>query len=107
MSATVTVTEAHSQTTRRIGKCRKCRTAFTQLVRPGGEHEAFNWYYENGTPVSEATICCGRGVVFNEVRGTMNTKIVCNAKCWLGKSIDCSCECGGANHGKAHRRHAH
>lgn len=106
----MTTAQTTAQTTaftRRLGKCRKCRTAFTQFVRPGAEREAFNWYREDGSPVTEATICCGRAVVFDEIKGTFNTNVVCSTKCWLGKSIDCSCECGGANHGKAHRGHAH
>lgn len=45
---------------------------------------------------------CGRRVLGEPVRGTMNKRIPCDARCTNAVGPACSCSCGGANHGGGH-----
>jgi hypothetical protein len=81
-----------------IGMCRKCRKHHSELVliMPEGNYKQLDG------SLREPVRCCGRVVVMRRVKGEYNPKIPCNAKCLMGKSLDCSCSCGGLNHGKGH-----
>lgn len=92
------MTATETRTARLLGKCRRCRKHFSQLAlrRDDGVYLC-----EDGSP-REPVFCCGRVVVMERVKGEHNPKIPCTAKCLMGKSLDCSCSCGGLNHGMAH-----
>jgi hypothetical protein len=100
MTATETRTALTAQLkkVRLLGKCRRCRKHYSEQcwLRDDGVRVC-----EDGSP-REPTFCCGRVVVMDRVRGEHNPKIPCTAKCLMGKSLDCSCSCGGLNHGMAH-----
>ena len=42
---------------------------------------------------------CGREHRAAPVRGRMNPKVKCGARCLSATGHDCTCECGGKNHG--------
>lgn len=45
---------------------------------------------------------CGRENFYQAIRGKLNPKIKCNARCVHSKGYQCECSCGGKNHGSGH-----
>jgi hypothetical protein len=50
----------------------------------------------NGAPVR---MCCDRQVSLRRVIGRLSPDHKCGARCRNSKGFDCTCACGGANHG--------
>lgn len=97
----MTATHDVTSKARQIGKCRKCRKVRSRVVlcAPDGWPIA----NEDGTSLDAGgpVMCCGRVVVMRKVKGHHDPRIPCTAKCLTGKTAECSCSCGGLNHGKA------
>lgn len=93
-----------------LGRCRECDYAlFVQAdqiitgaslkeVRAG---EAPRRMADNGAILAR---CPNRHKVFrlNQIKGTYSEKFKCNATCQNAKGDECTCSCGGMNHGRGH-----
>lgn len=50
-----------------------------------------------------AEVGSGFSVPYSVVKGVVNERERCGAKCMASKGPDCECSCGGANHGGSYR----
>lgn len=61
------------------------------FYRMDGEHKVYSHH--------DARCTCGKKVKETFVHGVLNEKHICDARCLNATGRDCSCSCGGANHG--------
>lgn len=77
-----------------------------RITLPDGRpHIVARRFILDGVKVHELSIapmCCGYHMNGGPVNGKTNPKIKCNAKCTGATGHDCTCACGGKNHGADH-----
>jgi hypothetical protein len=75
------------------GVCKCGQAISTVLSAPEGQARASHWV---NCPA------CGKRPRLVKVKGVYNPDHPCDARCTSAKGSECSCSCGGANHGKDH-----
>ncbi len=98
------------------GKCKKCSKMSSVLasfdgtlirdVTTGGWRENYTGAdghllaFDNGQ--IKLWCACGSVVRASPVRGIVNRKVKCDARCTEAKGHSCECACGGKYHGAGH-----
>lgn len=101
--------------------CHRCRKSWmttalketlvwkARIVNQDGSIYREAWTYETEKiklKVSACPYCVERKINsvayrWNKIKGTYNPNVKCDARCLNATGSDCSCACGGANHGSA------
>lgn len=93
----------------RLGRCKGCD--YVLFVAPGQEVEAQSFREVKGDGRAYRVGNEGyfarcpnnhRFFVLKQIKGTYSKDHKCDARCLNAKGHDCTCSCGGANHGRGH-----
>lgn len=95
---------------RQIAKCKRCKKAHSRLVvrltlteeRSDKIGFVSRRIWLEGNPSGVWACGCSGGVAYNNVCGTRNDDIKCDARCTEATGHKCECSCGGKNHGSGH-----
>lgn len=92
-----------------VGKCRPCNMGIAvqsdvEMRRVFGQSRPFHptTFEPLGDKRRVACHRCGHAVILKSVAGTYNPNRPCDPRCTNATGPDCSCACGGSNHGSAY-----
>jgi hypothetical protein len=95
-------------TKRVIYSCKKCGTTIARdYMRQDGNLKLFRLEGDRVIWQEQDMQCTCKGGMYPTrfkatfVQATLNEKHTCDARCVNAKGQDCTCSCGGENHGKA------
>jgi hypothetical protein len=94
-----------------LGRCKECDYALFATDEDLVQAESFRDIKQTGVvyrmllPLEAFFARCPQRhkvFVLNRIKGTYSKDHKCDARCLNAKGHDCTCSCGGANHGRGH-----
>lgn len=91
-----------------LGRCKSCDFTLFATAEDVREVASFDDVKQPGVPYlikGKVFARCNHGhrvFVLKQIKGTYSPDHKCDARCLNARGTDCTCSCGGANHGRGH-----